>query len=58
MLPQYNVAQKVIEASGIFNEETLSPLRHYLRDELKNYNKITTGEIKASETILKAPLFA
>lgn len=58
MLPQYNVAQKVIEASGIFNQETLSPLRHYLRDELKNYNKITTGEIKVSETILKAPLFA
>jgi L-asparaginase II len=47
MLPQYNVAQAFVEATGLFDEETLKPLHHYLQADLTNFNKFTTGEIKA-----------
>jgi L-asparaginase II len=58
MLPQYNIAQKMIEASGIFKAEELKPLQHYLHDELKNYNKIVTGEINVAAQVLNTPLFS
>jgi len=47
MLPQYNVAQALVEASGLFSQETLKPLHHYLQEPLTNFNKFTVGEIKA-----------
>lgn len=47
MLPQYNVAQAFVEATGLFNPETLKPLHHYLQEPLTNFNKFTVGEIKA-----------
>jgi len=56
MLPQYNVAQKLIEKTGIFSAETLSPLAHYAQENLTNFNKYITGEIKVSDTILSQPL--
>ena len=52
MLPQYNIAQKLIEKTNIFNSETLKPLAHYSESELKNFNHYTTGSIKTSEQIL------
>jgi L-asparaginase II len=47
MLPQYNVAQAFVEATGLFSQETLEPLHHYLQEPLINFNKLTVGEIKA-----------
>lgn len=46
MLPQYNVAQALLEASGLFNEEQLSPIHHYRQQEIKNFSKLITGEIR------------
>ncbi len=53
MLPQYNVAQAMVEASGLFSKEHLITLHHYATEELKNFNKLYTGEIS-----VKAELFA
>lgn len=53
MLPQYNVAQAMVEASGLFSKEHLISLHHYATEELKNFNKLYTGEIS-----VKAELFA
>jgi L-asparaginase II len=47
MLPQYNVAQAFVSATGLFSEEALAPLHHYLQEPLINFNKFTVGEIKA-----------
>lgn len=49
MLPQYNVAQALIEASGLFAKEQLATLHRYAEEELTNFNKLVTGEIKVSE---------
>ena len=57
MLPQYNVAQKLIEATGIFTADQLKPLHHYAEEELKNYNKLSTGVIKVAAEILNNPIF-
>ncbi|MFY7734647.1 MAG: asparaginase, partial [Bacteroidia bacterium] len=43
MLPQYNVAQAFVEATGLFNQDTLKPLHHYLQENLTNFNKFTVG---------------
>ncbi len=51
MLPQYNVAQALIEASGLFTKEQLQPLHKYAEDELKNFNKLITGEIKVNQAL-------
>lgn len=56
MLPQYNVAQKLIEATGIFTAEQLAPLHHYAEEELKNYNKLTTGVIKVADNVLTSSI--
>lgn len=47
MLPQYNVAQAFVKATGLFTNETLLPLNNYLQSSLTNFNKFTVGEIKA-----------
>jgi L-asparaginase II len=54
MLPQYNVAQAIVNASGLFSEEQLQPLQHYLHDDITNFNKLVTGEIKVNEAFLAA----
>jgi L-asparaginase II len=53
MLPQYNVAQALVNASGLFSTNDLAPLQHHLQAPITNFNKLTTGEIKVSETLLK-----
>jgi L-asparaginase II len=53
MLPQYNVAQSLIEASGLFTSAELAPLHHYAEEELTNFNKFVTGTIRTN-----AKLFA
>ena len=52
MLPQYNVAQAVVNASGLFTPEQLQPLQHYLRNDITNFNKLLTGEIRVNEELL------
>lgn len=54
MQPQYNVAQAIAEASGLFTQEQLSPLHHYLQADITNFNKLVTGEIRVTEELLKA----
>ena len=49
MLPQYNVAQRFVEATGIFTAEQLAPLKHHEHAEITNFNKFVTGEIKTRE---------
>lgn len=46
---QYHVAQRFIEATDLFSEEQLLPLKHYERDEIKNFNKFVTGELKTRD---------
>ncbi len=53
MLPQYNVAQAFVEATGLFDQETLKPLHHYLQSDLTNFNKFTVGEIKAVDGLFE-----
>lgn len=52
MLPQYNVAQALVEASGLFTKEQIAPLHSYATSELKNFNHLVTGEI-----VVKPELF-
>jgi len=49
MLPQYNVAQALIEATGLFPSEQLAPLHHYAQTPLTNFNRLQTGEIKVTD---------
>lgn len=49
MLPQYNVAQALVEATGLFSMEELKQLHHYNQSSLTNFNKLVTGEIKVNE---------
>lgn len=53
MLPQYNVAQALVEASGMFTKEQLSPLHRYAEDELKNFNKLVTGKIEVNKELFQ-----
>ncbi len=45
MLPQYNVAQALVEVSGLFPIELIQPLHSYVSSDLKNFNQLITGEI-------------
>jgi L-asparaginase II len=54
MLPQYNVAQALIEATGMFSAEELAPLHHYAQEPLTNFNKLKTGEIKVRDGLFDA----
>lgn len=53
MLPQYNVAQAIVNASGLFAETQLAPLQHYLHNDITNFNKWVTGEIRVNEQLVK-----
>lgn len=48
MLPQYNVAQAILESSKLFSEQEMSTLHHYRESELTNFNKLKTGTINTS----------
>ncbi|MDZ4668299.1 MAG: asparaginase, partial [bacterium] len=45
MLPQYNVAQALLEASGLFREDQMRKLHGYATEELRNLNNLVTGEM-------------
>ncbi len=45
MLPQYIVAQAIVDASNIFSKEELVPLNKYLDEPLTNFNKLITGNV-------------
>jgi L-asparaginase II len=49
MLPQYNVAQSLIEATGLFSAHELAPLHRYAEAELTNFNKLSTGTIQTKK---------
>lgn len=51
MGPQYNIAQAVIEQLGILNDEANVCLRHYVRQENKNFGGLCTGETLVSELV-------
>lgn len=53
MLPQYNVAQRFVEATGMFNKEELAPLQHYQEAEIKNFNKFVSGKITTREGLFE-----
>ncbi|MCF8253701.1 MAG: asparaginase [Bacteroidia bacterium] len=53
MLPQYNVAQALIEASGLFSKEELEPIHRYAEDELKNFNNLVTGTINVNSKLFE-----
>jgi L-asparaginase II len=53
MQPQYNVAQALLEASGIFTNDELQPLHHYVQAPIRNFNKLETGEIKVNGEFFK-----
>ena len=57
--PQYSVAQEIIEKTGIFTKEQLSPLYHYIESPIVNWNKYTTGVQKVNEEVFESvPHFA
>lgn len=53
MGPQNNVAQALLEESGLFSEKQLQPLRQYLRQPVRNWNKWEVGEMRVREGLLK-----
>lgn len=52
MLPQYNIAQAIVEAANLFSPEQLSPLQSYLSAPITNFNKLTTGKIDVNQNVL------
>ncbi|MBI1221768.1 MAG: asparaginase [Bacteroidetes bacterium] len=52
MLPQYNVAQKLVGKSGLFSAEELAQLHSYLCAPITNFNKWETGHIQVADSIL------
>lgn len=53
MNPQYNIAEAILESSGLFSSEQLHPLHHYALNDITNFNKLKTGEVKVNTAILK-----
>jgi L-asparaginase II len=54
MLPQYNVAQALIEASGLISKGDYAPLHPYAAAEIKNFNKLITGATKVNQELFKS----
>ncbi len=52
MLPQYNVAQKLVRQSRILSDEQLTPLETYEESAITNYNKFETGTLRVNPAIL------
>ncbi|TNE81366.1 MAG: asparaginase [Bacteroidetes bacterium] len=55
MLPQYNVAQKLVRQSGILSEAQLTPLDAYEESAITNFNKFETGTLRVNPEILSTP---
>lgn len=53
MGPQYAVAQKLLEDSGIFTKEELAPLHHYAEQAILNWNRWETGWMKVRPEALE-----
>jgi L-asparaginase II len=51
MLPQYNLAQAIIEASGLFSADAHKKVHHYLESDLLNWNQIKVGSIKVNKDL-------
>lgn len=51
MLPQYNVAQSLIEACGLFDAAALEPMHRYVEVTQKNWKGIETGVIRTTKNI-------
>lgn len=54
MLPQYNVAQAMLEASSLFSAEELKPLHAHATADISNFNKLVTGKITVNEQLVQA----
>jgi hypothetical protein len=52
-LPQYHVAQALVEASGLFSEEDLKGLHSYAVSDLLNFNQLKTGEIAVKKELFE-----
>ena len=51
MGPQYNVAQAILEKSGIFEERELKKLRPYMEAPITNWAKKKTGMNKVNDGV-------
>ncbi len=51
MLPQYQVAQALVEASGIFAPAQLAPIHKYAKKDIKNFNHLVCGETTVDTTL-------
>lgn len=54
MQPQYNVAQALIESSGLFSGEMLTGLHAYATYPVHNFNKLETGEVRVAQSLMEA----
>lgn len=52
MLPQYNVAQAILEASSLFSNEKLASLHAHATNNISNFNKLVTGKITVNEQLV------
>lgn len=55
MLPQYHVAQKLVQQSRLFSDAQLEPLQPYLSQPIRNFNKWETGRIQVNQEIIDRP---
>lgn len=53
MGPQYNVAQYIIEKSGLINSKKLDKLKNYLESDIINFSGIITGKVKVNSGLLE-----
>ena len=53
MLPQYNVAQALINSTHLISHEQMQVLEKYLHDDIKNWNQKSTGKLKVSDEIVE-----
>ncbi len=51
MLPQYQVAQALLESSHLFSDEDLKPIQGYAKKEIKNFNKLICGETTVNRAL-------
>lgn len=52
MAPQYNIAQAVLEQTGLVDQALLSPLHHYLSADIQNFSGKVTGKTAVAQPIL------
>jgi L-asparaginase II len=54
MQPQYHVAQAMVEASHLFEENALASLHSYAVSELRNFNHLKTGEMSVRAELFES----